>query len=488
MLDIEIIKQVANQGPFYPNWQSLGDFEIPKWFKQAKFGIFIHWGLYSVPAFNNEWYSRNMYIYSYPEFNHHVKTYGPQNEFGYKDFIPMFTAENFKPKEWAALAKQAGAQYVIPVGEHHDGFQMYRSEISNWNAYEMGPKRDVLGQLKSAFNEVGLHFGTSSHRAEHWFFMGHGRNFDSDVKEPMRKGDFYWPANPEPDNQDLFSNPYPNKEFLDDWLLRTCEIVDRYRPELLYFDWWIQHEAFKEHLQLFAAYYYNRGKEWNQSTGICYKHDAMMFGSGIVEIERGKFAEPQPFYWQTDTAIARNSWCYTETLDYKDTKEIIHDLIEVVCKNGNLLLNIGPKGDGSIPNRDREILSEIGKWLEINGEAIYSSKPWRKAGEGPTQLRSGQFQEQSAKVYEHTDIRFTVRGDSLYALFMENPNADTLVIQSLGQSQNQNLPEFHGIIQDVSILGYPNAVHKWEVNHEGLIISSEIITEALPIVVKIRIK
>src|SRR5699024_6063370 len=151
-----------------------------------------------------------------------------------------------------------------------------------------------------------------------------------------------------------------------------------YRPELLYFDWWIQHEPFKPYLQQFAAYYYNRGVEWGKNVGICYKHDAMMFGSGIVEIERGKVAEAQPCYWQTDTAIARNSWCYTTSLDYKESNEILHDLIEVVSKNGNLLLNVGPKADGSIPQKDQQILETIGAWLKKNGEAIYETKPWRK--------------------------------------------------------------------------------------------------------------
>ena len=320
MITVETIQQVAHQGPFFPNWQSLGAFVLPEWFRKAKFGVFIHWGLYSVPAFHNEWYSRNMYIKGHPEYDHHIETYGPQKNFGYKDFIPMFTADKFDANEWIRLIKQAGANYLFPVAEHHDGFQMYKSELSEWNASVMGPKKDILGELKEAAEEQGLHFCTSSHRAEHWFFMGHGKDFDSDIKEPLAKGDFYWPAMPEPDHESLFSEPYPSKEFLDDWLLRTCELVDNYQPELLYFDWWIQHEAFKEHLQLFAAYYYNRGAEWGKQVGICYKHDAMMFGSGIVEIERGKFAEPQPFYWQTDTAIARNSWCYTTTLDYKTTR------------------------------------------------------------------------------------------------------------------------------------------------------------------------
>lgn len=488
MSNINLIRKVANQGPYFPNWSSLGKLSLPSWFSKEKFGIFIHWGLYSVPAFNNEWYSRNMYIQGHPEFDYHRKTYGSQEKFGYKDFIPLFTAEKFHPEEWAELFKKSGARYVFPVSEHHDGFQMYESNLSQWNAKNMGPKRDIIEELKQALEKEKLRFCTSNHRAEHWFFMGHGKEFSSDVKEPLVKGDFYWPAMAEADPEDLYSQPYPSEEFLDDWLERNCEIVDKYRPKLMYFDWWIQHDAFKEHLKTFAAYYYNRAVEWEEEVAICYKHDAMMFGSGIVEIERGKFADSQPFIWQSDTAIARNSWCYTETLDYKSTEEIIHDLIEVVSKNGNLLLNVGPKASGEIALTDQIILKEIGEWLKINGEGIYESRPWRKAQEGDTQIVSGQFQEQSVTCYTSKDIRFTVNGDSIYAFVMKQPENKVIKIQSLGKSSDQNTPEFHGIIKNVSVLGIKNSL--WKQTNTSLEIhyTDTPQLDELPIVCKIQIK
>lgn len=292
----------------------------------------------------------------------------------------------------------------------------------------------------------------------------------------------------EADPEDLYSQPYPSEEFLDDWLERNCEIVDKYRPKLMYFDWWIQHDAFKEHLKTFAAYYYNRAVEWEEEVAICYKHDAMMFGSGIVEIERGKFADSQPFIWQSDTAIARNSWCYTETLDYKSTEEIIHDLIEVVSKNGNLLLNVGPKASGEIALTDQIILKEIGEWLKINGEGIYESRPWRKAQEGDTQIVSGQFQEQSVTCYTSKDIRFTVNGDSIYAFVMKQPENKVIKIQSLGKSSDQNTPEFHGIIKNVSVLGIKNSL--WKQTNTSLEIhyTDTPQLDELPIVCKIQIK
>ncbi len=335
--NLEQIEAVIKQGPYEATWKSLQKKKIPEWFQKNKFGIFIHWGLYSIPAFNNEWYSRNMYIQGTPEFEHHIKTYGPHKEFGYKDFIPMFKAERFNPLEWSKIIKQSGAKYVFPVAEHHEGYQMYKSEISEWNVFDKNPKRDVLGELKQAFENDGLVFCTSSHRAEHWFFMNGGTKFESDIPKDMKKGDFYWPAMEEGHHYDFKSEPAPSKEFLEDWLIRTVELIDNYQPKLLYFDWWVQHQAFKPYLKKVTAYYYNVSVGWDEDVMICYKTDAMAFGSGIVEIERGKFASVKHFPWQTDTAIANNSWCYTHQLEYKTPKEILTLLIDVVSKNGNLL-------------------------------------------------------------------------------------------------------------------------------------------------------
>ncbi len=485
---LDIVDAVIAQGPFRPDWESLMQAKAPDWFREKRLGIFTHWGLYSVPAYSNEWYSRNMYIPGMPAYEHHIKTYGPQKEFGYKDFIPLFTAEKFNADEWMELFSQAGAGYIFPVAEHHDGFQMYKSDLSRWNAAGMGPKRDVLGELKQAAEARGMEFCTSSHRGEHWFFMGHGREFDSDIHEPMRKGDFYWPAMPEPDNQDLFSKPYPTAEFLDDWLARTAEIILNYQPKLLYFDWWIQHEAFKPYLKRLAAFYYNCGRQWGRDVMICYKHDAMQFGAGIPEVERGGFAQAKPYPWQTDTAVARNSWCYTDSLDYKSSNEIICTLVDTVSKGGNLLLNIGPKADGAIPDGDRGILTDLAAWMKVNAQAINGARVWRRSMEGPVSIQEGQFQDQHALQYTAADYRFTTGHGAVYAVAMKCPENGCFTVKTFADSRDQNLPEFHGIIEDVTVLGFEQTPIAWKTDAAGLHVTAPQVRSDFPVTLKITME
>lgn len=483
---LKIIDEVIARGPFMDTWESLSEYQPPKWYQDAKFGIFIHWGLYSVPAYDNEWYSRNMYIQGTKAFEHHVATYGKHTEFGYKDFIPMFKAERFDPDRWAAVFAKTGAKYVVPVAEHHDGFQMYRSEISRWNAYEMGPKRDVLGELMESCRKAGLETGASTHRVEHWFFMSHGKEFDSDVKEPLQRGDFYWPSMPEGHPDDIFSEPAPTEEFLQDWLVRTCEIIDQYRPRILYFDWWIQHFSVKPYLKKVAAYYYNRAAEWGIEVAINYKHDSFLFGTAVPDVERGQFADVKPYFWQTDTAMAYNSWCYTENNEYKPYQEILCDLVDIVSKNGNMLLNVGPKADGTFSEQDMAILEGIGNWMQINGEAIYDTKVWKKYGEGPTQITEGHFSDGVKKNFTSQDFRFTTKGGVLYATALKCSEKGEYCIKSLGKHETTAAATYHGLLHSVSVLGCDEAP---EVSRdaEGLHIKTSYRSDG-PVVFKIGVE
>ena len=480
------IDTLVQSGPFSDSWASLVNYRTPDWYRKLKFGIFIHWGVYSVPAFGNEWYPRNMYMQDSPEFRHHVATYGPHKAFGYKDFIPLFRAERFDPEAWAALFARSGAKYVVPVAEHHDGFQMYRSAISHWNAFEMGPRRDVLGELSAACRSKGLVMGASSHRIEHWFFLGHGREFDSDIHEPLVRGDFYWPSMPEPKWHDIYGQPAPSREYMEDWLMRTCELIDRYHPSIIYFDWWIEHSAAKPWIRKLAAYYYNQAAARGEEVVINYKHDAFLFGAAVPDVERGQFNEIKPFIWQTDTSVARNSWGYTEGNDYKSAEELIWNLVDVVSKNGNFLLNIGPKADGTIPEEDARLLQEIGAWLDVNGEAIYGSRPWRMFGEGPTQLVEGQFSDDVAPNFTDRDFRFTMKGDALYVIAMKCSDRGEYCVRALGELDASRQANFHGIIRHVRLLG-ADAELPWTQDEAGLHLHCPA-RSATPLVFKITLE
>lgn len=442
----------AQQDRYQSTWESLGKYKTPDWFRDAKFGIFIHWGVYSVPAFGSEWYPRLMYDSTTPEYKHHVATYGSQKDFGYKDFIPMFTAEHFDPVKWVTLFKKAGAKYVVPVAEHHDGFAMYKTSLSKWNAYEMGPKRDVLGELAAEIRRQGLIFGLSSHRIEHWFFFNKGRQFVSDVLDP-RYADFYGPAREESDD--------PSPEFMADWLLRCTELVDHYQPQLFWFDWWIEQPAMDPYRRTLAAYYYNKGLEWKKGVVINYKYRSFPEGVAVLDLERGKLDSVRQLPWQTDDAIGNRSWGYVAGNTFKSAHYVITNLIDIVSKNGNLLLNIGPRSDGTITDEETAVLLGTGKWLDVNGEAIYGTRPWKVYGEGPTPSASGSFADQKVP-FTAKDIRFTTKGAVLYAITLGAPKERT-VIRHLG------LKEGAGRITTVEMVGSTEKV-KWAQGGDALVI------------------
>lgn len=423
------IETVIAQGPYSASMKSLKAYTSPRWYEDGRFGIFIHWGPYCVPAFENEWYPRNMYQPGTSAFKHHQETYGPHKAFGYKDFIPMFRAERFNAEEWAELFERSGAKYVVPVAEHHDGFQMYKSGWSHWNAFKMGPERDICGELAEAVREKGMVFGASNHRAEHFWFMDGVHKCDSDYTQALEA--FYGPAEPAPEDHHSLTQGPPTAEYMDDWLIRNCEFVDQYHPQLIWFDWWINHMAFRPYLEKFAAFYYNRGAQWGVEVAINYKYNAYDKGSAIFDVERGQLAAPADMLWQNDTSVSKNSWGYIARQEYKKPVDILCDLCDIVAKNGALLLNIGPKADGSIPQEEREILGGIGTWLKQNGDAIYGARPWRVFGEGPTKVPDGAFTDTTRDAFTGADIRYTAREDTLYAMILGRPAQRTVLLSAV---------------------------------------------------------
>lgn len=448
--------QGRTQERYQATWESLSKYQTPDWFRDAKFGIFIHWGVYSVPAYGSEWYPRNMYDTSSDEFKHHVATYGTQDKFGYKDFIPMFKAEKFDPVQWVTLFKKAGARYVVPVAEHHDGFAMYNTALSRWNAFNMGPKRDIIGELSKEIRKQGLIFGLSSHRIEHWFFFNHGREFKSDVLDP-KYADFYGPARQE--------NETMTPEFMNDWLLRSTELVNKYQPQLFWFDWWIQQPALEPYRKSFASYYYNMGLQWNKGVVINYKYDrSFPDGVAVLDLERGKLDSVRQLPWQTDDALGNISWGYIKNNTFKSARYVVTNLIDIVSKNGNLLLNIGPRADGTITDEETQVLLGTGKWLDVNGDAIYGTRPWKLYGEGPTRSASGAFADQTIP-FNAKDIRFTTKGDTLFVITLGLPTESTLV-KSLGIKMN------FGLVADISMMGSTDKV-SWTQKNDALSIKPD---------------
>ena len=474
------IKRIDNtvaSGPFAPTWESLGKYEIPQWYKDAKLGIFIHWGVYSVPAFGSEWYPRQMYIDAVRRgdnfFKHHVETYGPQAKFGYKDFIASFQAEHFDPNAWAELFEQAGAKYVVPVAEHHDGFPMYDCSFTEWDATEMGPKRDVIAELSKAIRRRGMKLGLSSHRAFNWKYYVRRPEFDNANPKFARLYGRPMPFLFKEDAADYKTRFEPqDKQFKDDWLARTCEFVDKYEPDLVWFDFGItasqetEYTAnhYSPYLQRFAAYYYNVSSAQPDGIGVInYKWQAFPEDAAVLDLERSKMSAIRTPFWQTDTAISSSSWGYTKNQKYKTADRLVDDLVDIVSKNGCLLLNVGPHADGTIPDEDRRILLGIGQWLRTNGEAIYGTTYWKTYGEGPTKTSTGHLAEKKDKPFTAEDIRFTTKDERLYAVVLDWPKSGRVTIKTLADG-SEAAPKK---IRSIDLLG-SDAKIEWTRDSKGL--------------------
>lgn len=396
----------------------------PEWFKDAKFGIYFHWGVYSVPAFANEWYPRNMYNNGSSEYNHHVAAYGdPYTAWPYHNFINgannkagVFTlfapklksaGGNFDPVEWVNLFDSAGAKFAGPVAEHHDGFSDWNSTVNEWNSVAKGPKMDMASLFAAAIRAKGMKFMMSMHHAYHFtgFYQWVPAQSDNSLKK------LYGQLGTTAENQL--------------WYDKLKEIIDGYQPDLIWQDFNLTQVNETQRLN-FLSYYYNKGIAWGKEVVATYK-DGFNNNGEVYDYERGGPADLTTPYWLTDDAISSSSWCYTVGIGYYSTTQMLHSLIDRVSKNGNMLLNISPMADGTIPTAQRTVLLGIGDWLRRFGESIYSTRAWTIYGEGPTKAGGGAFT--APLTGTNKDWRFTRTKDSstLYAIVLGWPGNSTQV-------------------------------------------------------------
>jgi alpha-L-fucosidase len=450
-------------GSYKTSWKSVMQHPTPDWFRDAKFGIYCHWGPYSVPAYETEWYSHYMYVKGHKCNKHHVETYGPLNEFGYKDFIPMFKAEKWKPDEWAKLFQKAGARFAGLAVEHADGFALWDSDLTEWDAADMGPKRDVVKDIAKAIKNEGLKFVATYHRQ--WLYAWYPTlDRSTDASDPAYAG-LYGPPVPTSafGGSNKFPDPLPDKKFSEQWLNRIIEVVDKYQPDMVWFDnkLNILHEMYR---LKFLSYYYNKGLEWNKDVAATYKANDFHAGAGILDLERSRMSEGKDFPWLTDDSMDWKSWCYISEPDYKSTDRLIDTLVDIVSKNGCVLLNVPPKANGEFPQPVIDRLLQMGRWLDLNGEAIYETRPWKVFGEGPAKVVEGHLSERKNTDATAEDIRFTCSkdGKTLYVTFLGWPGAGrTSLVRSLANS------ETNPTITSISMIGCDDSI-TWKQTKNGL--------------------
>jgi alpha-L-fucosidase len=453
---VAAIPEKIPAGPVKPTWDSLKqNYMVPKWYVEAKLGLSLHWGLYSVPAYHNEWYEKHMYG---AFIQWHSEHFGPQDKFGYKDFIPMFTAEKFDPKAWAELFKKSGAKWIAPTVQHHDNFALWDSHVTPFNAMQMGPKRDLMGELAKAVRAQGLKFGVCNHGIENFQFINPPPDLAADLKS--KQADLY-----DPKWADFYNvadrSDEACKKFLINWVQRNVELIEKLQPDVLWLDNGVD-IRYLDPLKLWiAAYYYNRAAEWGKQVSIVTKKAAFApsgtntqeIGS-IIDFEKIGTRSPAGIrtgVWEVHEPIG-STWGYTSDMTVSTSSTVISKLVDTVSKNGNLFLNLSPKADGTIPEAQQNTLLEIGHWLQTNGEAIYGTHNWIRFGEGLPPDRGagpgGVPASDPAPALRGQNIRFTVKGDTLYAIILDEWPGEQAIVTSLAVGQ---APE--GKITRVSMLG-----------------------------------
>ncbi|MCD6355055.1 MAG: alpha-L-fucosidase [Prolixibacteraceae bacterium] len=486
---------------YQPTWESLKTHPVPEWLQDAKFGIYAHWGVYSVLAFGNEWYGRLMYDTTSAVYKHHIEKYGDPSVFGYKEFVDDFKAEKFNPQEWAKLIKESGAKYAGIATVHHDGFCMWDSEFTPWNSMNKGPKRDLYGDLVKELRKYNdMHIVATFHhmRTFNWYLP--------------YKTEFYKPINNKLRNAylskdwDIFDKKYASlycnqedgrnlNEFIDEWHNKVKEVIDNYQPDVIWFDGGqFQGKESEKRVLDILSYYYNKENEWNKPVEILNKFPTSRkfnFGPdvGMLTFEEGRDREASVHRpWIDDQKISDNSWGYIEGQTYKSANEIVDGLIDRVARGGGLLLSLCPMADGTINEAQQKVLKEMGQWLKKNGEAIYGTRPWKVHSEGNSDKFMKKVGDHKVWVFRNNctsqDIRFTQKDNTLYALILDWPKNNSVLIKTLSDKTKVSTKG----IDEISLLGSDEDI-EWKQTEKGLNITlPDVKKDKIALVLKIKVK
>jgi alpha-L-fucosidase len=431
-----LIEQGVARGPFKEDWSSLKKYQTPDWFRDSKFGVFMHWGPMTLEA--------------------QAKADATDGgKFDWKARALEFKGEKFDATQWAKLFRKAGAKYVVQVVEHHDAYALYDSSFTPWSSVKMAPKRDFTMELSEATRKEGMIYGASSHTEEHYWFYN----------QPAQK------VPPAPRADRPVTNQ-ADKVFLDQWIRRLADIVEKYKPQVFWFDWCIEQPAYEPYLKKFTAYYYNRSAEWSQGAVLNYKYSAFPSEAAVLDVSAGTGvraswqpagARPQP--WQFDT-MASQAWFWRPDIKIRPVADIIGEMADVVSKNGNYLLNFTPAPDGTPGPEQEKLAEELGRWMAVNGEAIYCTRPWTIFGEGPTEGVNPKFSGVTSKTpYTSNDIRFVKKGDFVYAIVLAIPTEDVRIV-TLAKVSNV----LNKAVARVTLLGSDDKV-TWRQGADALVIA-----------------
>ena len=450
-----------------PDWQSVADsYRVPDWFRDAKFGMWAHWGPQCQPE-AGDWYGRLMYVEGQPAYEHHFRNYGHPSRTGFLDVIGRWKAEHWDPAYLLDRYRKAGARYFMAMACHHDNLDLFDSRHHQWNSVRVGPRRDIVGTWEKLVRQTDLKFAVSNHSSHAWHWWQTAYGYDAEGAMKGRRYDAYWlrmkhgrgtwwegldpqalytgPTYVPPDGlptaqamnawhdkrdgQWLEDVPPQRQAFADRWLRRQKDLVERYRPDMVYFDDY-QIPFGRRGLEA-VKHFYDGSVRWHGEMGVVTAKRLTGLQKNVIveDVERGFVADIQPQPWQTDTCIG--NWHYDRGLydrgGYKSGREVIQRLVDVVSKNGNLMLNIPVRGDGTIDEKEERVIDEITAWMQVNGEAIYGSRPWRVFGEGPTRPPTGVMAEGDAKPFVAEDVRFVRKADALHAFFMMPPAGEARI-------------------------------------------------------------